>query len=96
MPLPQDESELIRVMNVFFPGAYKNTMAVKVCMYTNTPDENFIIDYLPGYEKDVIVATGFSGHGFKFASAVGEIISDLTVIGSASLPIYFLKADRFI
>ena len=92
----EDETRLVKVMNAYFPGAYKRTQEIKVCMYTNTPDENFIIDYLPGYEKEVVVATGFSGHGFKFASVVGEIISDLSIKGYTTLPIYFLKADRFI
>jgi sarcosine oxidase len=95
LPSAQDEGALIRVMNDYFPGAYKSTLAMKICMYTNTPDEHFIIDYLPGYDKNVIIATGFSGHGFKFASAVGEIIFDLTVSGTTSMPIGFLKADRF-
>lgn len=68
---------------------------MKACMYTNTPDENFILDFLPGHDKDVVVATGFSGHGFKFAPVVGEIMSDLAVKGSTTLPIGFLQASRF-
>jgi sarcosine oxidase len=64
-------------------------------MYTNTPDENFILDFVPGYEKEVVVATGFSGHGFKFASVVGEIMADLAMKGSTRQPIGFLNAQRF-
>jgi sarcosine oxidase len=63
-------------------------------MYTNTPDENFILDFVPGYQ-DVLVAIGFSGHGFKFASVVGEIMTDLAMKGSTELPIEFLSAKRF-
>ena len=40
-------------------------------------DEDFIIDKLPGYENQVIIATGFSGHGFKFASVIGEYFPTL-------------------
>ncbi len=47
-----------------------------VCLYTNTPDIHFAIDHLPG-ESDVVVASACSGHGFKFAPVVGEIIADL-------------------
>ncbi len=47
-----------------------------VCLYTNTPDIHFAIDHLPG-ESDVVVASVCSGHGFKFAPVVGEIIADL-------------------
>jgi sarcosine oxidase len=65
-------------------------------MYTNTPDENFILDYLPGFDKDVVVAAGFSGHGFKFSSVVGEIMADLAMNGGTSLPIGFLSARRFL
>ena len=94
-PSASDEAGLIRVLNQYFPDAYKRTVAIKACMYTNTPDEHFIIDFLPGYEQDVIVATGFSGHGFKFASVVGEILANLTLNGSTPLPINFLHAKRF-
>jgi glycine/D-amino acid oxidase-like deaminating enzyme len=65
-------------------------------MYTNTPDENFILDFLHGYDKDVMIATGFSGHGFKFASVVGEIMCDLAINGKTELPINFLSINRFI
>ena len=47
-----------------------------VCMYTNTPDENFIIDYHPEY-KNVIIASPCSGHGFKFSSFTGKLLSDM-------------------
>ncbi|MFN0305301.1 MAG: N-methyl-L-tryptophan oxidase [Burkholderiales bacterium] len=47
-----------------------------VCLYTNTPDIHFALDYLPD-EPDVVVASACSGHGFKFAPVVGEIIADL-------------------
>ena len=47
-----------------------------VCMYTNTPDENFIIDYYPG-NKNIIIASPCSGHGFKFSSLTGKILSDM-------------------
>ena len=53
----------------------------------------FIIDKLPGYEDQVIVATGFSGHGFKFASVIGEILSDLAIKGATQLPIKFLRGQ---
>ncbi|OUW83797.1 MAG: N-methyltryptophan oxidase, partial [Saprospirales bacterium TMED214] len=48
------------------------------CYYTSTPDENFVIDQLPGHQNVTIVA-GLSGHGFKFASALGEIASQLAL-----------------
>ena len=95
-PTKEDEENLIYALNKFFPGSYKSTHVMKTCMYTNTPDENFILDFLPGYDKDVMIATGFSGHGFKFSSVVGEIMSDLAIKGKTNLPIGFLNASRFI
>lgn len=50
----------------------------KVCMYTGTQDRNFIIDSL---DKHTIIATGFSGHGFKFSPLIGQIVADLAVHG---------------
>ena len=95
MPTAADEKELVDALKMFIPDAYGTTYAMKVCMYTNTPDGHFILDYLPGFDKDVAIAAGFSGHGFKFASVVGEIMADLTVDGGTSLPIGFLSARRF-
>jgi sarcosine oxidase len=78
------------------PGCFESFLSYKVCLYTNSPDEDFIIDKLPGYEDRVVIATGFSGHGFKFASVIGEILSDLVVKGASQLPIKFLSVDRFL
>lgn len=55
------------------------------CMYSMTPDEDFVIDFLGGeFEKDVVVAGGFSGHGFKMAPIVGRILADLIINGEAN------------
>ena len=89
-----DEAPLRRVLDTYFRDGYQSTHVLKTCLYTNTPDEDFIIDYLPGYEGDVAIAAGFSGHGFKFASAVGQILAELTLEGQTSSPIDFLSADR--
>ena len=95
VPTIDDETNLVYALNKFFPDGYKTTQVMKTCMYTNTSDENFILDFLPGYNKDVVIATGFSGHGFKFASVVGEIMSDLAIKGNTALPIGFLNTKRF-
>jgi sarcosine oxidase len=68
---------------------------VKTCLYTNTPDEHFIIDHLPDTNGKVSVAGGFSGHGFKFVSVVGEILSQLALQGKTDLPAGFLSLKRF-
>jgi sarcosine oxidase len=90
-----DEKVLIGALNKFMPNGYEATLVMKTCLYTNSPDQNFILDYLGEYDKDVVIATGFSGHGFKFASVVGEIMADLAMKGSTALPIGFLNAKRF-
>ncbi len=90
-----DEKTLIEFLNQFIPDGYENTLVMKTCLYTNSPDQNFIIDYLPEFDKNVVFATGFSGHGFKFVSVVGEILADLAMKGSTPLPIGFLNAKRF-
>jgi sarcosine oxidase len=90
-----DEKILVEFLNRFIPEGYDNTLVMKTCLYTNTPDQDFIIDYLSGFDKDVVFAAGFSGHGFKFVSVVGEILAELAMNGSSQLPIGFLKAKRF-
>ena len=67
----------------------------KICLYANSPDEDVIIDNLPGYDGHVVVACGFSGHGFKFVSIIGEILADLAIESRSKLPIEFLNSKRF-
>lgn len=64
------------------------------CLYTNTPDLNFVIGQHPTSER-VMVAGGFSGHGFKFSPVVGEILADLAESGHTSLPIGIFSPTRF-
>lgn len=90
-----DENVLIQFLKEYMPDGYENILTMKTCLYTNSPDENFIVDYLPEYDNDVVIAAGFSGHGFKFASVIGEILTDLAISRSTSLPINFLSAQRF-
>jgi sarcosine oxidase len=66
----------------------------KTCMYTNTPDEHFVISAHPEHPQ-VAVAAGFSGHGFKFASVVGEILADLVIDGKTNHPIDLFSPQRF-
>jgi len=93
-PSAQDERIVVNGLNKFLPGGYLSTHVLKTCLYTNTVDENFVIDFLPGYDQQVMIAAGFSGHGFKFVSVVGEIMADLTMKGKTELPIGFLNANR--
>lgn len=58
------------------PAADGRLLAAKTCMYTMTPDGDFLIDRLPG-APNVIIASPCSGHGFKFAPVIGEILADL-------------------
>ncbi len=76
------------------PGASQTFLNAKACMYTLTPDEHFAIGRHPA-DADVIVAGGFSGHGFKFAPVVGEIVADLMIDGGSRFDIGFLSPDRF-
>jgi monomeric sarcosine oxidase len=63
------------------------------CLYTMTPDENFIVDRHPEF-KNVAFAAGFSGHGFKFAPLIAQALADLVLEGKTSWPIGFLSLGR--
>ncbi|MSR57020.1 MAG: N-methyl-L-tryptophan oxidase [Planctomycetaceae bacterium] len=65
-----------------------------VCMYTRTPDCHFIIDRHPHWPA-VILGMGFSGHGFKFTTVIGEALAELALDGQTSLPIGFLGLARW-
>lgn len=65
-----------------------------VCMYTMSPDGHFIVDRHPA-RQNVVVAAGFSGHGFKFTPVIGEALVDLAMNGRTDIPIGFLGLARF-
>lgn len=65
-----------------------------VCWYDNTPDDDFILDRLPDAPNG-FVATGFSGHGFKFAPIVGKSMAELMVAGKSELNLHRFRLSRF-
>jgi sarcosine oxidase len=89
-----DEAVLRVATERYFPDAAGPTMALRTCIFTNTPDEHFIVDRLPGLPQ-VVVASPCSGHGFKFASVIGEILADLALDGGTRHDIGLLRLDRF-
>jgi sarcosine oxidase len=77
---PEDEHVLRSFAASYLPEGAGRALSMQVCMFTNTPDEHFLIDLHPDHPQ-VVVGAGFSGHGFKFCSVVGEILADLAIDG---------------
>ena len=75
------------------PGVRPLPTRHSVCMYTITPDRHFIVDRHPDF-ANVVVGCGFSGHGFKFTTVLGEALADLATDGTTNLPIGFLSLGR--
>ena len=92
--LPGDEETFRDCLRRFLPSADGPVLAQRTCLYTNSPDGHFILDRHPQHER-VFLAAGFSGHGFKFASVIGEALADLATQGTTPLPIGFLGLNRF-
>ena len=79
----------------FIPGlADARVRETRVCIYNNTPDDDFIIDWHPQIDG-VLVVTGFSGHGFKFGPSIGRIAADLLLAGRTSFDIDRFRLTRF-
>ncbi len=89
-----DEAILRQFTERYFPEANGPVMSMSSCIFTNTPDEHFIIDRSPENEK-VLLVSPCSGHGFKFCSVVGEIVADLVIEGVTSHDISLFSLDRF-
>ncbi len=92
-----DLNELERLNDVrskWLPGVSDRVTDHAVCLYTMSPDEHFIVDRHPEY-ANVVFAAGLSGHGFKFAPALGKGLADLAMNGRTELPIGFLSLERF-
>jgi sarcosine oxidase len=89
----EDERILRQFAERYFPDGCGSTLSMQACLFTNTPDEHFVIYSLPDYPQ-VIVASPCSGHGFKFASVIGEILADLVESGEARHNISMLRLAR--
>lgn len=91
---PGDEAPARAFLDAHFPGLTGPLTKAQVCMYTLTPDKHFVIDLHPRFPQ-VAVGCGFSGHGFKFAPVVGEVLADLADRGRTVYPIGMFGATRF-
>lgn len=81
---PREIANFIRRWLPHLPGAF---LRAATCLYTTTPDSHFVVGQHPGHAQ-VAIACGFSGHGFKFAPVIGEILADLVCDGHSRHAIY--------
>ncbi|MEM8491928.1 MAG: N-methyl-L-tryptophan oxidase [Pseudomonadota bacterium] len=91
---PEDDRRIAEFVAEFLPGVHQERLAHQTCFYTRTPDEHFVLDRHPQADNVAIVA-GLSGHGFKFAPAIGEVLVDLATTSATPDEISFLSLQRF-
>ncbi|MFP3390856.1 N-methyl-L-tryptophan oxidase [Brevibacillus sp. SIMBA_040] len=89
-----DEGDVRSFLETFMPQAAGPLCAGRVCIYTMTPDEHFVVDRHPDHPQ-IVIAAGFSGHGFKFASAIGEATSQWLVEGASTIDLSMFSLSRF-
>ena len=90
----EDSAPVRKFVSQRLSGLDGNPTASTTCLYTNTPDYNFVIGSHPSHPS-VTIASACSGHGFKFASVLGEVVADLVVSGKTQFDVEFLRPDRF-
>lgn len=92
----ESEWQLVRqLLAESLPGLAGDCVASSVCMYPGAPDDDFVLGVHPESQGRVVLAMGFSGHGFKFVPVVGEIVADLVVDGTTRHDIDFLSPARY-
>lgn len=89
----EDEADVITFAKTFLSPQVVHRTG-RPCTYTLSPDNDFIIDYLP-HHKNILVACGLSGHGFKFSSAIGEALSQLAISGKSDADMTVFSSARF-
>jgi monomeric sarcosine oxidase len=92
-PGPADLDPITATVAKYMPRLGSRIVKSATCLYTMTPDEDFIVDRHPHF-SNVVFAAGFSGHGFKFAPLIAEALADLALDGKTPLPIEFLSLGR--
>lgn len=91
---PEEVDRYLDLVMPRIPDLGRRVERSSVCMYTNTPDGHFAVGLHPGH-PELVVAAGFSGHGYKFSPVMGEILADLATEGGTDHPIGFLNPGRF-
>jgi len=91
---PGDEEQIRRMFSRFMPDANGPLRMMRTCLYTRTPDEDFAIGRSRSDER-IVLASPCSGHGFKFASVLGEVLADLAVGTAPASNIERFRLDRF-
>ncbi|MDF1810699.1 MAG: FAD-dependent oxidoreductase, partial [Verrucomicrobiales bacterium] len=94
-PDPEDSRRVDRFAQSYLRGVSRQRNRHSVCIYTMSPDGNFIVDRHPEF-SNVAFAAGLSGHGFKFASVLGEVMADLALGEVIPDPLKFLSASRIV
>jgi len=89
-----DEALIRAALADHIPAANGTLAAAKTCLYTVTPDHDFIVDRIPD-APNIVVASPCSGHGFKFAPVIGEILADLATAGGTGHDISRFRLGRF-
>ncbi len=92
---PREQASVEAALASHLPGLPRTLTDHAVCLYTMSPDGHFVVGIHPDHSR-VAIAAGFSGHGFKFASVIGEVLADLAIDGRTSHPVGFLAPDRFV
>jgi monomeric sarcosine oxidase len=86
--------EIRKYTALYMPGVNGRLLKSMICLYTMTPDEHFIIDTHPEHEH-VVIASPCSGHGFKFSTLIGSILTDLALQGQTKYDLSLFSLGRF-
>ncbi|WP_353645632.1 N-methyl-L-tryptophan oxidase [Mesorhizobium sp. WSM2239] len=91
---PADEKRMHDFLEDYLPAAAGSLKKMRTCIYTKTPDEDFVIDLSPA-DPRIVIASPCSGHGYKFASVIGEVLADLAIDGRTRHDISRFAIGRF-
>jgi sarcosine oxidase len=91
----EEDAQMTDLLRRFMPHAKGHLRDTQVCLYTNTPDLHFVIDMHPSHPKQVAVVSACSGHGFKFATAIGEIVKDMLAAAKPRYDLSMFRLNRF-
>ncbi|MCA9092738.1 MAG: N-methyl-L-tryptophan oxidase [Planctomycetaceae bacterium] len=90
---PQETDRIRSFLRQFLPEVTSTRKKFATCLYTLSPDRRFVVDRHPEFPQVSFVA-GLSGHGYKFAAILGEVLADWATSGGTELPVQFLRSNR--